>query len=421
MIQGAGQTVPEKFEGLTIGPRLSDGTFSLILATDNDFSVTQTGGGQQFDVYTNGISTTQVAIGSPAPTAPGGQPAYTLLPSYFYSFKTQANALNPTPLFDFSAANYSVTEGDTVGFTTNATVRVTRTGSTTGTDTVQLKLTDGTAKGATFTTFTPLPNSSVQKGVSTGSTPYILPIASGVSLTSILTTDNTGSNPDDTVPKVGGGTYGMDGIPDGLGAFDNGDGTFTLLMNHELGNTTGVVRDHGAKGAYVSKFVINKSDLSVVSGEDLIKQVYGWNATTQSLNTTTSTILFNRFCSADLPSVSAYYNASTGLGTQARIFMHGEEGGSTGYQLATVVTGADAGRAYVLGKFNLSTNGSGLTGVGAWENALANPFAQDKTIVIGNNDGGTGIMINAVAVYVGTKTNTGTVWVHRLAVAASGD
>jgi hypothetical protein len=108
-----------------------------------------------------------------------------------------------------------------------------------------------------------------------------------------------------------------------------------------------------------------------------------------------------------VPEVSAYYNAATGLGTQARIYMHGEEGGATGYQLATVVTGSDAGKSYVLGKFNLSTNGSGLTGVGAWENALANPYAQDKTVVIGNNDGGTGIMTNALAVYVGTKQTTG--------------
>ncbi len=38
------------------------------------------------------------------------------------------------------------------------------------------------------------------------------------------------------------GGYRMVGIPDGLGAFDNGDGTFTLLMNHELGNTLGAIR-----------------------------------------------------------------------------------------------------------------------------------------------------------------------------------
>lgn len=33
--------VPEKIEGLALGPQLADGTFSLILVTDNDFSVTQ--------------------------------------------------------------------------------------------------------------------------------------------------------------------------------------------------------------------------------------------------------------------------------------------------------------------------------------------------------------------------------------------
>jgi hypothetical protein len=66
----------------------------------------------------------------------------------------------------------------------------------------------------------------------------------------------------------------MVGIPDGLGAYYNGDGTFTVLMNHELPNTAGVVRDHGAKGAFVSEWVINKSDLSGISGDDLIKTVY---------------------------------------------------------------------------------------------------------------------------------------------------
>lgn len=42
------------------------------------------------------------------------------------------------------------------------------------------------------------------------------------------------------------------------------------------------------------------------------------------------------------------------------------------------------------------------------QNALACPFAQDTTIVIGNNDGGTGIMNSSVCVYIGTKTSSGT-------------
>src|SRR5262249_5260098 len=38
-----------------------------------------------------------------------------------------------------------------------------------------------------------------------------------------------------------------------------------------------------------------------------------------------------------------------------------------------------------------------------------NNILGDKTLVISNSDGGTGIMNNAIAVYVGTKTNTGTI------------
>jgi hypothetical protein len=204
-------------------------------------------------------------------------------------------------------------------------------------------------------------------------------------------------------------SYRMVGIPDGLGAFDNNDGTFTLVMNHELGNGVGLARAHGAKGAFVSKWIIDKSTLQVLSGSDLMREVYLWDTATQQSSTTTSAFAFNRFCSGDLPKVSAFYNAATGLGTQERIYMHGEEGGATGFQMASVVTGPDAGKSYALGKFNLATNGAGMTGiVGAWENSLANPLPQDQTVVVATSDGGTGIMTNAVAVYVGTKQATGT-------------
>jgi hypothetical protein len=46
-----GDKVPEKWEGLTFGPRLSDNSFFLLAGTDNDYSVTQNGAGEQFDVY----------------------------------------------------------------------------------------------------------------------------------------------------------------------------------------------------------------------------------------------------------------------------------------------------------------------------------------------------------------------------------
>jgi hypothetical protein len=91
------------------------------------------------------------------------------------------------------------------------------------------------------------------QGPSTLQTPYIVPSAAGVITKSIITNGNGTSTPDEVYPKTGGGTYRWVGIPDGLGWYDNGDNTFTLLSNHELPGT-GIVRDHGSKGAVVSEW-----------------------------------------------------------------------------------------------------------------------------------------------------------------------
>jgi hypothetical protein len=217
--------------------------------------------------------------------------------------------------------------------------------------------------------------------------PYLVPTIPLANFTSIITANDA----------VNG--YKMAGTPDGLGAFDNGDGTFTVLMNHEFGNTAGAVRAHGSKGAFISKWVINKSDLSVVNGSDLIKNIKLWNPVTSTYTTynaaSPSTLAaFSRLCSADLPPVSAFYNSVTGLGTQERIFMNGEENGNEGRGFGHIVTGINAGTSYELphlGKFS-------------WENAVANPATGDKTVVVGTDDATPG----QVYFYIGTKTNTGT-------------
>ena len=210
--------------------------------------------------------------------------------------------------------------------------------------------------------------------------PYLLPNKPGIKFTSVITTN-------DVV-----GSYRMAGIPDGLGAFDNGNGTFTVLMNHELNNTLGIIRAHGSKGAFVSKMIINKSDLSVISGSDLMQQVFLWDITTQSYTATTTA--FSRFCSADLPALSAFYDAASGLGTTQHIYMNGEESGLEGRAVGHVVTGPDAGKSYelpFLGKFS-------------WENAVASASSGIKTLVGGLDDGTGG----QVYFYIGTKTNSGT-------------
>ena len=91
-------------------------------------------------------------------------------------------------------------------------------------------------------------------GPSSSAPPYVLGADPTVITASILTTGDA----------VGG--YRLAGIPDGLGAFDNYDGTFTLLVNHEISSSLGVARAHGAKGAFVSKWIIHKGTLAVLHG-----------------------------------------------------------------------------------------------------------------------------------------------------------
>lgn len=219
-------------------------------------------------------------------------------------------------------------------------------------------------------------------GPSTTTAPYVLPIASGVTTTSILTVGDT----------VGANNYMMAGIPDGLGAWDNGDGTFTVLMNHELGADKGVVRAHGAIGAFVSKWVVNKADLKVLSGEDLIKKVMVSTGTGYAQATGIANQL-NRLCSADLPDEAAFYRAVNGFGTKNKIFMNGEEGGTEGRAFAHIATGPEAGTTYQLPAL----------GKAAWENIVASPYSKNKTVTVGLDDGQGG----QVYVYVGKKSRNG--------------
>lgn len=221
-------------------------------------------------------------------------------------------------------------------------------------------------------------------GPSSSQSPYLVPTRPGVTVTSILTVgDSVNAKPDGT-------PYRMVGIPDGLGAFDNHDGTFTVLMNHELGSTAGIARAHGGTGAFVSKWVIAKDSLQVLRGEDLVQVAYGWNGAAWAPLTGTRNT-FGRFCSADLPDVSAFFDAATGAGTTERIFMNGEESGAEGRAVAHVITGDYAGRSYDLpwlGRYS-------------WENAVAKPGTGAKTVVAGLDDSGNG----QVYFYVGEKTN----------------
>ena len=216
-------------------------------------------------------------------------------------------------------------------------------------------------------------------------TPYLTASQSNVQFRVILSAGDTAGT------KADGSAWLLGGVMDGMGAFDNGNGTVTVLIAHEMRETLGVVRDHGAKGAYVSQLIVDKATLGVVSGSDAVSKEYLWNSTTQTYDL--STAAMSRFCSADLAPVSAFYDAATGLGTQSRLFLTGEESGAEGRPMAVIITGSDAGSMYELPRLgNLS-----------FENVMANPYTGAKTVVMSTDDTTPG----QVYMYVGTKQSTG--------------
>jgi hypothetical protein len=89
---------PEKWEGLTIGPRLRGGAFLILAGTDNDYSVTQNASSVQFDVYVDfkgnsvqrdldqPIKLNGIEVG-PVPNG------YVLIPGVLHAYKASANDL----------------------------------------------------------------------------------------------------------------------------------------------------------------------------------------------------------------------------------------------------------------------------------------------------------------------------------------
>lgn len=248
---------------------------------------------------------------------------------------------------------------------------------------------------------------SNQTGSSTTTMPYLVPTNPSASFTSVLTAG-------DTVPgslKADGTPWRMVGTPDGLGVFDNGNGTFTVLMNHELGSTQGIVRAHGSAGSFVDKLVIDTATLTVLSAGELVRlgsDIFTWDAATSSY--VAGTTAWNRFCSGDLPQQSALYDQVTGLGTQNRIYFTGEEqsafgtDGPEGRPFAFIATGPNAGKAYELPKF----------GNMGFENIVLNANTGARTIAMMQDDQSPGTVNGIkydggqVYVYAGDKQAAGT-------------
>lgn len=206
----------------------------------------------------------------------------------------------------------------------------------------------------------------ISANVSIAAPAYITPLDSTWQVRPIITVGESAAN-----------GYAMVGVPDGLGAFDNNDGSFSLLMNHELAADKGSVRAHDHKGAFVSRWVINVETLQVLRGADL------------SQRSIPAGLGFNRLCSADLAASTAFYNKLSGKGYNGQLFLSGEEDKAGGRAFAHSLDGT----SYLLADF----------GHIAWENLLANPSPQDTSLVIGLDDIQDGLLL----VYQGHKSKIG--------------
>lgn len=279
------------------------------------------------------------------------------------------------PTFKYTSTAGGAFGNDSVANTTYGCLTV-------GTKTITLTV---TSSGCNTTATADVTCSAAAVGGSSAA--YLVPVTPGVVIKPILTAgDSVNLKPDGVTP------YRMVGLPDGLGAYDNGDGTFTLLSNHEIGSaTTGIPRAHGGRGAFVSRWIIRKSDLAVQNGADLMQQVVTWNTATSSYNApgTGAGFAFGRFCSADLPAISALYDAASSTGFNGRLFFDGEETGAEGRAMAHGLDGV----SYELPRL----------GKMSWENSVANPGTGLTTVVAGLDDSTPG----QVYFYYGTKTNTG--------------
>lgn len=171
-------------------------------------------------------------------------------------------------------------------------------------------------------------------GAGTFASTMLKDVAGGpeLTITSLITNGEftNGLNPGDSV-------YAPTGIFDGQGVYDNGDGTYTLLVNSELGATSGYGyllpgMEGALTGARISKLVIDKDvdddasngyQSAVIAGGLAYDSIYldGGDAPIDQA-ADLGAAGFKRFCSANLVEADSF---GAGVGFADRIYLVGEE------------------------------------------------------------------------------------------------
>jgi Bacterial protein of unknown function (DUF839) len=198
---------------------------------------------------------------------------------------------------------------------------------------------------------------------------------------------------DDKVPLLGGAPgqqYRMVGIPDGLGAHSNGDGTSTLFMNHELNSNTlsePVVGGPKNRGAFVSQFVLD-ADGDPIAGRRAYDRVFNENTPVgPAPEVGNATRGLARFCSGFL--------AGPANGFDRWIYLTNEE-----EQTAANTFDGMGGVSVAIFDNELHT----LPDLGRYakENTVVQPHQGTQTVIFSTEDGPP-TLDNQLYMYVGKK------------------
>ena len=227
-----------------------------------------------------------------------------------------------------------------------------------------------------------------------------LPGGPSLQVSSLLT---TGEVTNGLAP--GSPVYVAPGIFDGMGAYDNGDGTFSLLVNHELGNTAGYQMgvdglNAGVSGARISRFVVAK-DIDSNSANGYQPRVLSGGLAYDRVVSPDPAFAkggFNRFCSANLAPAGQF----AGRGFSDSLYLLGEE--------------TTAGRFFVLDPASRSLAHVPAFGLGSWESATLVDTGNAGTVAVllFDDSGGAPLYL-----WVGQKVAGSTDLLERNGIAAS--
>ena len=238
---------------------------------------------------------------------------------------------------------------------------------------------------------------------------YLISASDGATLAVIATTGDTISN------EV------LRGVPDGMGAIKNADGTLTLLSNHEISTGADIAnkKDTGTWASSISKMTFDPATKKITKMENWMKSMSYYNYTTETWGSTWEQSLpvgsikadsygsivgtngINRLCSGDLVPAGGFAYTEKNAKTKKSV--------TYGYNDAIYLTGEEGGGGDVDRAFAFDANGNGMQlpkfGLAPWENFLTKPGTGKTTIVMGNEDGSA--TDSQLFMYVGTKQTTG--------------